>query len=131
MRIISVVAATGAGAAVGWVCGLLPLWPVARLAAASLMGSVAGAVVVVVSIFLTLSRSGSGGLGAVSFGLSEAVLLGVPTLGVITIVAYFTFRWLGWSEAGLATYGPIICGGGTALLTALWVARGMAMLGGQ
>ena len=130
MRIISVVAATGAGAAVGWVCGLLPVWPVARLVAASLMGSFVGAAVVVVSIFLALSRSGSGGLGAVSFGLSEAVLLGLPTVGVVAVVGYFALRWLGWSAAGLATYGPIICGGGTALLTALWVARGMAMSGG-
>ena len=131
MRIISVVAATGAGAALGWVCAVLPMWPVARLAAASLMGSFVGAVVVVVSMFLILSRSGSGGLGAVSFGLSEAVLLGVPTVGLIAVVGYFALRWLGWSAASLATYGPIICGGGTALLTALWVARGMEMSGGR
>ena len=42
MRIVSVLAATGAGAAVGWVCGLVPMWPVARLIAASVFGALVG-----------------------------------------------------------------------------------------
>ncbi len=128
---MSVVGVTGAGAAVGWVCGLVPVWPVARLTAASLMGSFVGALGVAVSVFLTLSGSGSGGLGAVSFGLPEAVVLGVPAVAPIPVAGYFALRWLGWSPASLATYGPSICGGGAALLTALWVARGMAISGGK
>lgn len=83
MRIMSVLAATGACAVVGWVCGLVPVWPVARLAVASVMGSFVGAVGVLVFVFFTLSRSGSGGLGAVSFGLSEVILLGVPTIALM------------------------------------------------
>jgi hypothetical protein len=131
MRIISVLAATGAGAAVGWVCGLVPVWPVARLAAAAVIGSVVGSVSVVVFVLLTLNRSGSGGLGAVSFGLSEAVLLGVPALVLVAVVSYFALRRLGWSPASLATYGPIIFRGAAALIAALWVARDMAISGGS
>lgn len=130
MRIMSVLAATGAGAAVGWVCGLVPVWPVARFAAAAVMGSIVGAIGVVL-VLVTLNRSGSGGLGAVSFGLSEAVVFGVPALALAAVVGYFTLRQLGWSPAGLATFGPIIFGGGAALIAALWVARGMAISGGN
>ena len=36
---LTLLAATGAGAAVGWVCGLVPVWPVARLVMASVMGA--------------------------------------------------------------------------------------------
>lgn len=61
MRFMSVLAATGAGAAVGWVCGRVPVWPGARLAAAAVIGSFVGSVGVVVFLFLTLNRSGSGG----------------------------------------------------------------------
>jgi hypothetical protein len=105
------------------------MWPVARLVAASVMGALVGAVGVVLVAFLTLSRSGSRGLGAVSFGLSEAVLLGVPTIILLTVVGYFGLRWPGWSPANLAPYGPVIFGGGAALLVALWVARGMTIAG--
>ena len=131
MRIMSVLAATGAGAVVGWVCGLVPVWPVVRLAVASVMGSFVGAVGVLVFVFFTLSRSGSGGLGAVSFGLSEVILLGVPTIALIAVVGYFALRWLGWSAASVAMYGPIIFGGGAALVAALWMARGFAISGGN
>ena len=127
MRIVSVLAATGAGAAVGWVCGLVPVWPVARLVAASVMGALVGAVSVVLVAFLTVSRSGSGGLGAVSFGLSEAVLLGGPAVILLAVVGNFALQRLGWSPASVAAYGPVIFGGGAALLVALWVARGMAI----
>jgi hypothetical protein len=105
------------------------MWPVARLVAASVMGALVGAVGVVLVAFLTLSRSGSGGLGAVSFGVSEAVLLGVPAVILLAVVGYLSLRWLGWSPPGLAPYGPVICGGGAALLVALWVARGMTIAG--
>lgn len=115
-------AATGAGAAVGWACGLVPAWPVARLAAASVMGAIVG-LVVVIFMLLTLNRSGSGGRGAVSVGLSEAVLLSLPAVALVVVLGYIAFRWLGWSPANLATYGPIIFGGGAALITAIWVAR--------
>jgi hypothetical protein len=129
MRIMSVLAATGAGAAVGWVCGLVPVWPVARLAAAAVIGSFVGSVGAFVFMLFSLNRSGSGGLGAVSFGVSEAVLLGVPAVVMVALVSYFALRRLGWSPVSLARYGPIIFGGGAALIAALWVARGMAISG--
>lgn len=128
---MSVLAATAAGAAVGWVCGLVPVWPVARLTAAAVIGSFVGSVGVLVVVFFTLNRSGSGGLGAVSFGLSEAVLLGLPAVVLVAVVSYFALRRLGWSPASLATYGPIVFGGGAALIAALWMARGMAISGGN
>ena len=129
MRIMSVLAATGAGAAVGWVCGLVPVWPVVRLAAAAVIGSFVGSLGVFVFMLFTLNRSGSGGLGAVSFGVSEAILLGVPALVLVALVSYFALRRLGWNPARLATYGPIVVGGGAALIAALWMARGMAIFG--
>jgi hypothetical protein len=130
MKIMSVLAATGAGAAVGWVCGLVPVWPGARLAAAAVIGSFVGSVGVVVFMLLTLNRSGSGGLAAMSLGLSETVLFGVPAVVLVAVAGYFALRRLGWSPVGLAPYGPILLGGGAALITALWVARGMATSGG-
>jgi hypothetical protein len=131
MRIISVLAATGAGAAVGWVCGLVPVWPGARLAAAAVVGSIVGAAGVVIFALFTLNRSEKGGLGAVSFGLSEAVLPGVFVGVLIAVVSYFALRRLGWSSASVAIYGPIIFGGGAALIAALWMTRGMAISGGS
>lgn len=131
MRIVAVLAATGAGAAVGWVCGLIPVWPVARLAAALVMGAVVGVVSVVLLVLLMLSRSASGGLGAVSFGLSEAVVLAVPVVILFAAAAYALLRWFGWIPAGLVAYGPVILGGGAALLTALWLAGGMAVASGN
>jgi hypothetical protein len=130
MRTMFVLAPTGAGAALGWVCGQVPVWPGARLAAAAVIGSFVGSVGVVVFMLLTLNRSGSGGLASMSFGLSEAVLLGLPAVVLVAVAGYFALRRLGWSLARLATYGPILLGGGAALITALWVARGMAISGG-
>ena len=106
------------------------MWPGARLAAAAVIGSFVGSVGVVVFMLLTLNRSGSGGLASMSFGLSEAVLLGLPAVVLVAVAGYFALRRLGWSLASLATYGPILLGGGAALITALWVARGMAISGG-
>jgi len=131
MRIMSVLAATGAGAALGWACGLVPVWPVARIVASVVFGSIVGAVGVVVFMLFSLNRSGSGGLGSVSFGASEAVLLGVPTLLLVAALGYFALRRLGWSPASVGTFGPIIFGGAAALITASWVARGMAVSGGS
>jgi hypothetical protein len=105
------------------------MWPIVRLATAAVMGAVVGAVGVVVLVFLTLSRSGSGGLGAVSFGVSEAVFIGVPVVVLLVLVGYSVLRWLGWIPPSVVAYGPVILGGGTALLAALWVASGMAVAG--
>jgi hypothetical protein len=105
------------------------VWPVARLAAAAVLGSFAGSVAVIAVVLLTLNRSGSGGIGAVSFGLSEAVVLGVPTVALVAVVGYFALRRLGWIPASLATYGPVIVGGAAALIAALWVAWGISISG--
>jgi hypothetical protein len=128
---MSVLAATTIGAAAGWICGLVPVWPGARLAAAAGIGSLVGFVGVFVFVLLTMARSGSGGLGAVSLGVSEAVVLGVPVVVLIAVGGYFALRWMGWSPADVARYGPVILGGGAALVTALWLTRGMAISGGS
>ena len=126
MRIVSVLAATGAGAAVGWVCSVIPMWPVARLVAAAVSGWFVGCVGVVV---FALFPSRSGGLGAVSFGLSEAVLLGVPAVFLLAVVSHLILRRLEWSPTIFTTYGPVVVGGGAALIAALWLARGMTISG--
>jgi hypothetical protein len=129
MRIMSVLAATAAGAAVGWVCGLVRVWPPVRLAAAAILGSFTALVAVVAFVLLSLRRPESAGIGAVSFGLSDAVVLGVPASALIGVAGYFTLRRLGWSDASLTTYGPFILGGAAALITALWVASGVTNSG--
>lgn len=129
MRIMFVLAATGAGAAIGWLCGVVPIWPVARIAAASVIGFFVGAVGALAFVFLSLSRSGSGGMGAVSFGLTEVMLLGVPTIALMAVVGVFALRWMGWSAATVAKYGPVFCGGGAALVAALWITQGLTTSG--
>ncbi len=97
MRIVFVLAATGAGAAVGWVYGLVPMWPVARLATAAVMGAVVGAVGVVLLVFLTLSRPGSGGLG----GIPPSLVTYGPTMlgGGTALLAAL------WVASGMAVAG--------------------------
>jgi hypothetical protein len=129
MRILSVFAATAAGAAVGWVCSLVPVWPPVRLAAAAVFGAFAAFVSIVVLVLLTLKLPGSGGIGAVSFGLSEAVVLGVPASVLAGVAGYFALRRLGWSAAALTTYGPVVLGGAAALITGLWVAGAISNSG--
>ena len=48
MRIIPVLVATGAGAAAGWLCGLVPVWPLLRLITAAVTGVVFGALTLLV-----------------------------------------------------------------------------------
>ena len=115
----------------GWVCGLVPVWPGVRLAAAAVIGAFVGSLGVVAFVLLTMNRSGSSGLGSVSVGLSETVLLGVPAVALVAAASYFALLRLGWSPAGLARYGPVLSGGGSALITALWLARGLAISGGR
>jgi len=129
MTIMSVFAATAAGAAVGWLCSLVPVWPAIRLAAAAVLGSLTALIAVLVFVLVALRRPASGGIGAVSFGLSEAIVLGVPASALVGVAGYFALRRLGWSAAGLTTYGPIILGGAAALITALWVASGITNSG--
>jgi len=130
MRIVSVLVATAAGAAVGWVCGLVPVWPVVRLVAAAVLGLVAGAIASVAFALFLVSRSGSGGLGAVSFGLSEAAIVGVPALVLVAVASHFVLRAMGWAPAHVATYGSIVFGGGAALVAALWLTRAIVISGG-
>jgi preprotein translocase subunit SecG len=108
------------------------MWPTARAVAAAVLGTMIGSVSVVVFMLLTLHRSGSGGLGAVSSGLSEAVVLGVLAVALVAVGGHFTLQRLGWmSPEALRTYGPVIFGGTGALIVALWVVRGMVVSGGS
>jgi hypothetical protein len=67
----------------------------------------------------------------VSFGLPEAIVLGVPAIVLVAGASYFALQRLGWSPARVATHGPIIVGGGAALIAALWLTRTMSMSGGN
>lgn len=134
MRIIPVLVATGAGAGVGWLCGLVPVWPIVRLTTAAVMGLVIGAIAVVVLVLVSMQismQTGAGGLGAVSFGLPEAIILGTPALVVVALASYFALRRLGWNPERVATRGPIIVGAGAALIVAIWLTRTMSMSGGN
>ena len=62
-------------------------------------------------------------------GLSETVIFGVPAVALIAVMGYLALQRLGWESSSLAGYGPIILGGGTALIAALWVVRGLAISG--
>jgi hypothetical protein len=65
------------------------LWSAVRAIAATMSRWMVDPIGVVVFILRILPRSGSGGVGAVSLGLS-GVVLGVPAVALLAVVGHFT-----------------------------------------
>ena len=130
MQAFAIVAASVSGMAAGWLWGQVPVRPFVQNIGAAACGWVAGTIG---TIFVTLFTAavwspGAGGLGAVSAGFSETLLLGLPAVVVFVSVARFALRpLLAAAPAVLATYAAIMIGGACALCAALWVAGGIVV----
>ena len=125
---LAVLAGTGAGVAVGWLCGQVPVRPITQAMAAAILGWVSGSVGVVAFTLLTLRLPASGGLGAVSVGLSEAGALGIAAILLLAVAGWFALPRLGWGNVdALGTYATGLLGGAAALIAALWVARALVV----
>jgi hypothetical protein len=85
-------------------------------------------VVTVVVTILTWRLPDTGGLGAVSFGMSEAIVFWIPLLILVTLVARRALHRLGaMGPAILGTHPSIFLGGVAAVVGALWMARGIVV----
>lgn len=125
MKILAVIAAAGMGALAGWVCSMVPVWPMVRIVIATGLGAVIGGVSAAALVLITVSRAGSAGIGAVSMGISEVALLGgVVLLSVVAVLGSLVLQRVGWSAASLGTHGPVLAGAGAAAIVAAWLARG-------
>jgi hypothetical protein len=83
---------------------------------AAVVGWVLGSVVAVAAQLASLMAQSASGLGAVSAGLTEGVVLALPIAILLALAAQWVRR-----RAGRVTFVPIVVGGLSALLGALWV----------
>lgn len=128
MTVLAVLAALTLGSALGWLCRLVPVRPAAQDLAATVIGWVVGSAVRVVVTVLTFRLPDSGGLGAVSFGISEAIVFWIPILILLALVARLALHRLGaMGPAILGTHPSIFLGGVAAVVGALSTARGIVV----
>jgi hypothetical protein len=107
----------GAGLGWGWISGRVFRRSLVQDLSAMLIGALLGCIVVVGAAIANLAfSSSSGGVGAVSAGVSEVVLIVLPVVVVLAIVSRVIRRRL-----QSVTAVPIVLGGLSALLGALWV----------
>ena len=116
-RISGVGLGLGAGLVCGWASGRMFSRPIVQDAAAVLIATLLGGVAVVGLQIARLMISPNGGLGAVSAGVSEFALVGLPATVLLAIAAQAVRPRLGNAAAV-----PIVLGGLGALIGAMWVA---------
>lgn len=120
-------AAASVGALAGWVCSVVPAWPMVRIVIALGLGAVIGGVSAAALFLVTMSRAGGAGIGAVSMGISEVALLGgVVLLSVVAVLGSLVLQRAGWSAASLGTHGPVLAGAVAAAIVAAWLVRGIS-----
>jgi hypothetical protein len=109
----------GAGLAWGWISGRVFSRSLVQDLSAVLIGTMLGSLIVVGAEIGSLAFSSpGGGLGAVSGGVSELVLIGLPVATAFAVIASHLVRQRLESVAAV----PIVLGGLGAILGALWVA---------
>ena len=91
-------------------------------ASAALVGWVIGSFVAVAAQLASLMAQSSAGLGAVSAGLTEAVVYALPVAVVLAVAAQWVRR-----RVGRVTFVPVVLGGLGALLGALWVMSSLSV----
>lgn len=125
-RALGVVVGCGLGAAVGWVVGRLPTRAALQDLSAIVIGWVVGSVAAIgAAVGQLMSRAtGSGGLGAVSAGLSDALLVGLPI--AMLVLGFIGGRWLRRQLVSSHSV-PVILGAIGALLGALSIATTLSM----
>ena len=126
---LGVLAAALVGSGAGWLCRYAPVPPIVQDLVATVVGCILGAVSMVAAVFVVWEqRSEAGGLGALSFGLSETVLLGVPLAIAGALLGRLALQKL--ADVGpvvLASHTSIFLGAAAALTSALWVSRGVVI----
>ena len=96
IRSIGVILAIGFGLGSGWVVRHLPVRSIAQDLGATRIGWLLGCLIVAaVALAGLVFLPKGGGLGAVSFGLSETVILGLPMAGLLAVVGRTALHWLG------------------------------------
>jgi zinc transporter ZupT len=129
MLILTVVVATSASAVGGWLCGFLPIWPLARLAVAAFLGAFVGAVPI--GLFLQFGLIeldlGGTGVGAVSVGLVGDPVLTLLLPVLAAAVVYVILRRLLWKTERIARIGPVVSGSLVGVAVSAWLMRGLAI----
>ena len=116
LRIGGISLGVGAGLAWGWASGRIfgraLLQDISAVSVATLLGYITLVVVQVAK----LVSSTTGGLGAVSAGVSGFALVGLPVITIMLAVAGQVVRW----QLGGTRTVPLALGGLAALVGALW-----------
>jgi hypothetical protein len=118
---VGVLIALVVGAMIGWIWQRLVARPLLQDVAAGVIGWLAGAFTGVLSVFDSVAIAGSGGLGAVSFGISDTVLPGVPVVLVLLAAGHLVRRHTGGGGGILGRYSPALVGALASAAAALWI----------
>jgi hypothetical protein len=111
------------GAVIGWMWQRLTAKPLFRDVAASVTGWFAGSFTAVIFTFDGIAQSGSGGLGAVSFGLSDTLITGVPVVLVLVIAGHLVRRRRPAGDGVLGRYSAVLLGTLASGAAAFWILR--------
>jgi len=111
------------GAVIGWIWQRLVSRPLVQDVAASVIGWLAGAFTGVFSAFDSVATAGSGGLGAISFGVPDTILPGVPAVLVLLAVGHFLRRRTSGGGGILGRYSPVLVGALASAASAFWILR--------
>jgi pimeloyl-ACP methyl ester carboxylesterase len=96
------------GALIGYTAKYVPIAPVLQSVGAAMVGMPLGALSMAILWFARLIETGSGGLGAVSAGIAETILLVVVVIPGLVAAA---LHWiLGRFAPGLKNHRPVILG---------------------
>ena len=131
VRLWATLVALVLGVAQGWLCQQLRMRPIFKDLAAAIVGWVVGGLsAVFVGVLLTVraaDEQGSAGLGSVSFGLTEAVIFGIPAMIVLALLGRLGLHHVG--ATSMATQPPIVLGAVAAVLGALSATAGVVSAG--
>jgi hypothetical protein len=121
-RIGGVILGCGVGAGLGWAASRIFTRSIVQDISASLAGWLLGSVIVAAAELAALMVQLPSGLGAVSAGLSEVVVFGLPIAVLLAVAAHWVRR-----RVGHVTVVPVVLGGLGALLGALWITASISV----
>ena len=104
------------GAGLGWVASRVFTRSIAQDTSAAFVGWLLGSVIAAAAELATLMSESSGGLGAVSFGLSDVLLFSIPVAALLAVAAHAVRR-----RVRRIADVPVVVGGLAALLGAVFV----------
>jgi len=112
----SLILGCSVGAGLGWVGSRVFTRPIAQDMSAAFAGWLIGSVIAAAAELATLMSESSGGLGAVSFGLSDVLLFSIPVAALLAVAAHAVRR-----RVRRIADVPVVVGGLAALLGAVFV----------